>query len=122
MRDDNKDGAACANAHESPLQSLLSKCIQGCIRLVENDEKGIAVEGASERDALALAGRQRSSTFANLGIISLWQADNKIVRVGCFRGTDNRLRREIRVETRYILGDSPSEEFDILGKIPNVPA
>src|SRR5205814_8143166 len=80
MRDDNGDGAAGAQPKNSAGQRLVAFGIEVGVRLVEHDQERVAVERASERDALRLSGRQRAAVFAGDGVIALGQVDDGTVQ------------------------------------------
>ena len=71
MRDDDDDAVALAHAENRLGQSFVALRVEIGIGLVEHDQERIAIERAGERDALRLAGRERSAVLADLASRSL---------------------------------------------------
>ena len=61
-----------------PLQRLLHQRLAFGVerrgRLVEQQDRRVAQDGAGDRDALALAARQRHAALADLAVVALRQA------------------------------------------------
>ena len=56
MGNDDDDAAAGTNAEDCRRQSLFTVAVEIGVGLVQNDQEGIAIECAGERNPLALAG------------------------------------------------------------------
>ena len=54
MGDDDHDAAALAHRQDRLIERFVAGAVKARIRLVENDQEGIAIEGTSESHALAL--------------------------------------------------------------------
>ena len=70
MRDNDDDAVARAHAENRARQCFLAFGIEIRIRLVEHDQERIAIKRARKRDALRLAGRQRSPLLADLRLVA----------------------------------------------------
>ena len=57
--DDNDDALALAHSKDRARQRFVAFGVEVGVRLVENDQERIAVDGAGERDPLRLAGGER---------------------------------------------------------------
>ena len=79
MGDDDDDAAAGTHAEDRFAQRLLALRIEVGIRLVENDEEGIAVERPGKRETLPLAGGKGGPAFADLGLVAVRQLEDEIV-------------------------------------------
>ena len=71
MRDDHDDAVALPHAEDRARQGFVALGIEIRIGLVEHDQERIAIERAGKRDALRLAGRQRSALLADLRLVAL---------------------------------------------------
>src|SRR5215207_5891031 len=72
-------------------QGLFTSAIQVRIGLIQNDQERLAVEGASERNALALPTRERHPTLADASLVSLWQPYDQVVHARLLGRPDDRL-------------------------------
>ena len=115
MRDHDGDGAAGAQPENGAGQRFIAFGIEIRVGLVQYDQERIAVERASERDALRLSGRERAAVIANHGVIAVGQVDDEIMdarRLG--RCNDGIGVRRI-LETADVLRHRTVEQFDVLG-------
>ena len=71
VRDDDRDAAARAHTADRTGQRLARRRVEVRVRLVEHDQERVAVEGAGQRDALALAAGQRGAAVADLGVVAV---------------------------------------------------
>ena len=97
------EDSARANPQDRLSQSFLAFGVEVRVRLVEHDQERVAVERASERDALCLSGRQRAAVFADDGVIALGQVDDEIVHAGRLRRRDHRIGVRRIFETANVL-------------------
>jgi hypothetical protein len=80
------------------------------VRLVEHDQARLAVERASQCNALALPAREHCAAVADLRLVAVGQLQDHFVRVRETRGTDDPLRHfgtGHRIEARNVLADCP---------------
>ena len=103
-------------------QGRLAGRVEIGVRLVENDQDRIAVDGARQADALALTGRQPSAAGADPHIVALRQRENVVVHRGAAGRTADRVRRRIGIEARNILRDRAVEQFDVLRHVADLAA
>ena len=83
-------------------------------RLVEQDEWRIAQEGARQRDALALPGRQGKRALAEPRIEAVRERRDEALGSGQPRCPADRLRTGIRLAERDVLGDRAGEQVRAL--------
>src|SRR6266852_2045803 len=84
---DGDDGATLHQAVEGLQDELLGLGIQRGGRLVENEDRRIADDGARDLDALLLAAGERHAFFPYLCVISLWQTNDQVARATHSPGT-----------------------------------
>ena len=75
------------------------------IRLVEYDQKRIAIQRARQRNALGLTGGQRAGAIADRGFIAVGQIDDEVVERRLPAPPPGRLRGGRIFETRDVLRD-----------------
>ena len=101
-----------------PLQCLddvsLGFAVERRRRLIQNEYRGIADDGARDPDALPLTARECQTAIAHRGVVSLRHLVDEFVRVGQYRRPDNLIPRGARVSIRDVLGDRPAEQYGIL--------
>ena len=86
-------------------------------------QRGVAVEGAGQADALTLTAGQDRARLTDLGGVALRQALDQFVDACHLRRPDDVVedrRVELR-ETADIFGDGTGEEFDVLRQVADVP-
>src|SRR5262245_560765 len=120
VRDHDHDAAAGAHAENGLGQCRVAFGIQIGIRLVKNNQEGIAIERARERDSLCLSRRQGCSPFANLHPIAIRQGNDHVVDAGGGRCGPYCLGRRIRLEPADVLRHRPAQEFHVLRKISDM--
>ena len=74
MSDHDGDAAAARDAFDRLRQRRLALRVEVGVRLVEDDQEGIAVERPGKADALALAGGEGRAMRTELGLVAIWQA------------------------------------------------
>ena len=119
VRDDDDGHAVGLQDLERAHQRLLAFVVEVGVRLVEHHQARLAVQRARERDALALAGRERLPGFADLGVVALRQAQDELVHVRALRGADH-LGGVGLAEARDVLGHRAAEELDVLRQVADV--
>src|SRR5262245_2432412 len=102
---------------DSVAQRLLAFRVQVRIRLVEYDQRWVAIECARERDTLALPSGQDVATFAHARLVAVRQPQYQFMYVGLAGGSEHLLLGVLRVEAGNVLGDAPLEELDILRQV-----
>ncbi len=88
-------------------EGVLALGVEVGVGLVQHHEERVAVEGAGEADALALACREAGARLAEAGVVTLRQTQDQVVRAGGLGGGDHRPRRRIGGEAGDVLGDRP---------------
>src|SRR6266566_2579141 len=88
--------------------------IQVCRWFVEDENGGIAQDGASNSQALALASREIVTLFAYDSFIATGQAYDVLVNIGFIRGIDDLFQRGPRATDLDIFTDSAFEEHRLL--------
>ena len=97
-------------------QRLLAHVIKVGVGLVEHHKARIAVQGARQADALALATREHNTAIADAGIITAGEGQNHFVYAGQFGGSDHFFGINL-IQPGDIFGYGATEQFDILGQI-----
>ena len=77
--DDDDDAAALPHREDGLVQGLVAGAVEAGIGLVEHDQERVAVEGAGERDALALAAREGGAAFADAGVVAVRQIEDEFM-------------------------------------------
>jgi len=70
VRDQHNDRSARLEIDDRLVQGRLALAVEVRVRLVEEDKKGVAIQGACERDALPLSSRQHHTAFADSRVIA----------------------------------------------------
>ena len=101
-----------------PLQRLLhgnfALGIERAGRLVEQQDGGIAQDGPSQRDALALAARQGDAALADAGVVALLQRGDEGVSVRGRSGANDLIETGIGSAVADVLGEAVVEQGGIL--------
>lgn len=71
MRHDNHDAAPRPHSQNRLGQRLFTFMIQIRVRLIQDDQERIAIEGARKRNTLPLPGRERHSPFPDARLVAL---------------------------------------------------
>ena len=98
-------GAALLGLQHGAFERLLAFGVEVGVRLVEDDHLRIAVEGAGEPDALALAARKPHAGRADRRAIAVLLAEHELVGLGKLGGAHDRGVVRRRIEARDIFGD-----------------
>jgi hypothetical protein len=116
MRDHENGSLLGSHFPERSEQSFVTRFIQTRIWFVENDECGVAEQGARESDSLTLPTGKHCTGGTNLGLIALGHSQYQIMHTRSLGGIDD-LRRIQLTESSDVLGNRSIEEFDILRQI-----
>ena len=81
MRDDQR-GALVRDPRQRALDRRLGFVVDRRGRLVEHQDRGLAVQRARQRDALALPAGQLRAALADLAVVALRQRRDELVRLG----------------------------------------
>ena len=95
---------------DGAAQRLVAFGVEVGVGFVEHDQERIAVERARKRDALRLAGGQRSAAFADLGLVAFGQADDQVVHAGRLGRRDHRGGIGLRSEPADVLRDGAGQQ------------
>src|SRR3954452_14496595 len=79
MRDYDRNPTPCSHICNGLREGLLAFRIEVRVGLVQHHQERIAVEGASQRNALTLAARERHPALPNARLVALWQAHDQLV-------------------------------------------
>ena len=102
VRDDEHRAALGDFAHVL-LNDPLALVVKRARGLIEDEDTGIANQGTSNSDALALAAGERSASLAHHRVVTLGQLENEVMCPG-ERGTSNHaLHRHCRIDKRNIV-------------------
>ena len=119
MRDDDRR-AAPARGVQGVLDDALGRGVERRRRLVEQQDFGVARDGARDRDALLLAAAQLHAALAHGRVVPLGQRRDERVRVGGARGRleararDGRAAVGGRAAVRDVVGDGPRKQQRLL--------
>jgi hypothetical protein len=121
VSDDDRDAVPGAHAEERLGQSLLPRAVEVRVRLVEDDQEGIAVKRAREPHPLALTGRESRTALANGRIVALRQRQDELVHPGEGGSLNDEVRILSRAEARDVLRYRPGKQFHVLRQVADVP-
>src|SRR3954454_23710045 len=111
---DHEGGAPAAEALHRIHDERLGVHVDGAGRLVEDEDGGVAQEGARERYALALAARQPHSTLADRGLVAVGERGDEVVGVGAPRGELDLGGGRVGARVGDVLADTRREEDRLL--------
>ncbi len=110
----NQRRAALRQPVEPPLDDRLVLGIDRRQRLVENENRRIAQQGAGDRQPLALAAGQVDAALADERAITLRQLPDEVMRVGVARRFFELGLARIRLAEAQILLDRAVEQIGVL--------
>src|SRR5687767_2415355 len=111
---DDEHGAALADVAHVALDRLLGFEVEGAGRLIEDQDARVGDQSARDRDALALAARERAAALADHGIVAFRQLQNEVVRAGELGGRDHVVERHAGIRERDVLAHRPIEQHVLL--------
>ena len=111
---DGDDSAAFHQSLERFHHELLRFGVERGGRFVENEDGGIAHDGAGDADALALAAGKREAAFADHRIVAMRHLRDELVRIGHLRRLDDFLRRRVGPAVGDVVADRAGEEHGVL--------
>ena len=126
------DGGEAMSNHEGGLPA--HKKTQGFVQLpfgdgvqpgswlVENQDRRIPQECASEGDTLLLAAGEVSAAFIEQGLVSAGQFHDEFVSLSSFSGGHNLVKGGVRPSIGDVLPDGSSEEDGVLRDHADLPA
>src|SRR5215813_5011434 len=120
MRYDNDNALVLAQGEDRASERILTLGIEVGVRLVEHDQKGIAVYGPHKADALALACRQRDAALADPRRISLGQAKDHVMDARDSRRLQDCIGTGVFVEPADVFGNGAVQQGNILGQIADM--
>ena len=97
-------------AEDEPLRLRIERCR----RLVHQEDRGVADDGAGDRDALALARRQRLSALPDHRVVPIAEPVDELVGVGHPRRLHDLAPTGARTAVGNVLPDGRVEEHRIL--------
>src|SRR6266699_3897914 len=112
----NQQGRApLQEAADRLLDLVFGGAVNRAGRVVQDEDAWIGQQGARNGDALPLSARKRHTALANQRVVTIFEAQYEVVRLGIFRGLLNRrLIRPLSQSIGDILSDGTREEKDIL--------
>src|ERR671923_1043776 len=113
MRDDQCRPPAHRRAKTDP-DARLGRCIDGCGRVVEDQDAGVDGNRARDCEPLTLPARERDPALTNDGVVSLRQPLDELVRLREPRNLLDLLVAEVRRTERDVLAHRCGEEKWIL--------
>ena len=113
MRDSDRR-AILRHPSQCLLDGLFRLDIKRSRRLVQNEDSRIVQNGPRDGDPLTLASRQIVPVLFQPRVVTVRQADDKIVRVGDFGRLNNLFRLRARLRVLNILRDRPAEQERLL--------
>jgi len=119
---DDQDGLAHDELLERVLDELLALRIERGGGLVEDEDGGVAQEGAGEGEPLLLAAGEQGAALADDGLVTLGHGPDEIVGVGVDRGGDHLFARGVRAAEQQVAVDGVVEEHRVLGDDGDVAA
>ncbi len=112
---DQQGSTALQHPMDSALNLVLGGAVDGASRVVQDQDARIGQQGARDGDALALASGERYPTFANLGLVPLFEAHDKLMSLCIVRSPlDGPAIGLLAKSVGNILGDRAREEKDVL--------
>jgi hypothetical protein len=114
------DAPARPHSENGLGQRLLSLAVQVGVRLVQDNQEGIAIERTGKRHTLPLPGREHGAAFADLGLVPLGKSEDHLVHPGGLCGFDDGCGLGLGVEAGDVVRDRPGEELDILRQVADV--
>ncbi len=117
MGDHHADAAPAAYAEDRLGEGGFALRIEVGIRLVEDHEEGVAVQGAGEADALALSGGETRAVLADARVVALGQAQDQFVDTGRPRRRDGLGGIRPVLEPGDVLRDRAGEQLHLLREI-----
>jgi hypothetical protein len=119
---DADDGAVFGEVVDGFLDFGFGLGIERGGGFVEDEDGGVADEGAGDGDALALAAGEALAAFAERGVVALRQGLDEVVRVGFAGGGDDFLAGGADFAEGDVFGDGGVEEEDVLADEREVEA
>ena len=111
---DHDQGTPRRQARERLLDSGFVFRIGESRRLVENQDRRIFQEGASDGQALPLAARQAVAALSQDGLVTARFAFDEVMSLCRLGGGDNLRMRRVRSTEREVLGDGAAEQENLL--------
>ena len=93
--------------------------VEARVGFVEHDDRRIAVNRASQGDALALPTGEETPAYTDRRIVALREMQDQVVDAGHLRGGDDLFVVDF-AKTGDVLGNGSVEQFDILREIANM--
>ena len=119
---DDQDGFADDELLERELDGGLAVAVEGAGGLVEDENGGVAEEGAGEGEALFLSARETRAAFADEGFVASGKTEDKLVRVGGAGGGLDLGAGSFGARDEEIVVDRVVEKDGVLGDDGDVAA
>jgi len=111
---DADDGAIFGEVVDGFLDFGFGLGVEGGGGFVEDEDGGVADEGAGDGDALALSAREAEATFAERGVVTVGEGFDEVVGVGFAGGGDDFIAGGAGFSEGNIFSDGGVEEEDVL--------
>ena len=92
------------------------------VRLVEDEEDGVAVKRAGQREALLLAAGEAAVGGAEAGVVAFGELEDDVVDMGLLRRRDHAVGVGRGRHAGDVLGHGAVEEADLLRQVAHVAA
>ena len=119
---DDQDGFADDELLERELDGGLAVAVEGAGGLVEDEDGGVAEEGAGEGEALFLSARETCAAFADEGFVPSGKTEDKLVRVGGAGGGLDLGARGLGARDEEIVVNRVVEKDGVLGDDGDIAA
>jgi hypothetical protein len=119
---DHDGGATGEEASQGLFYLRLRFQVHAARRFVEDEEFGIGDQGAGEGDELALPDGEPATPFADLGLVALREAPDKVVGPDGFGGGDYLLLGGVRAAVADVVLYGAGEEEGVLEHDAHVAA
>ena len=113
VRDDQRR-ATDGELAQRLVDELFAVSIHGRRGFVEDQDRRVTQQGASECDSLTLASRKSMAAITNVGLQPVGQLSREVGHAGVFRGLFDLGSRRSRATVGDVVGDSPIKEERLL--------
>lgn len=118
---DEDEGFSRQHIRQARLEQRFGAVVHGAGRLVENEDRRTADQGASQRHGLALAARQQFATLADRRIEAERMPVAELVDTGDIRGAEQRRVVGMRRSGENVFAHRAVEQVDVLEQTADAP-
>ena len=117
---DHERGPAFHQVGERPAHQRFRLRVELRSRLVQDQDRGVLVEGARDRETLFLSAGEPAGVFADAGLVALGQPVDELVGERGRRRRPDRLFRRAGPAVRDVLPGRGVEQDRVLGDDPDL--